>query len=444
MDGGERGPKILTISAVFGQFLALFPLAVLFCGAGLKRYELWVCAAVYAVWAAFYAAGRLCGGIAKELELSGKPSRKAQPVVRFLSRMAFVIPAGIFIAVILCADITSTALFYVLPGGAFAFFGAYGSVGKGYSDVFSRGWFALYFGAGLIAAAMLWSAHEEELAASGISQVCAGFGIMILLSALHANQTNIDVCTKQRAGGKSVLPSGLRRYNAFLITGICAAAIGLFLFAKPLAKLLGILVSLILNGILFVLGALGSCFRELPEDPSGNDPSGMTETIPPEPGSPALFYIVYALIVIVLLVALFYMRKQIWELIRSLFEPLFRAAKPSSDIPFYDEMLRSEANSLTPRARRRAERGLARRYRRESDPALKYRFGYALFLVRLGKTTRPPEPPDTTAVHREKGESAFGRDLGELSGVYDRVRYGETAPTAEELTEQERLLTEIK
>ena len=53
-------------------------------------------------------------------------------------------------------------------------------------------------------------------------------------------------------------------------------------------------------------------------------------------------------------------------------------------------------------------------------------------------------PVDTTTIHREKGESAFETDLGELSGVYNRVRYGEAAPTAEELSRQEQLLAGLK
>lgn len=443
METASRSPKILPISAIFGQFLALFPLAVAFCGIGLNRYVPWVYFVVFAVWAVFYAAGSFCGRLAHELELSGKPSRKAQPVVLFLSRAAVLVPTAAFIAVVLKTGITSTAFFYILPGGLIAFFGAHGSVGKGYSDIFSRGWFALYFAAGLIAAAMLWSTHEEELAADGIFQICAGFALIILLSALLANQTNIDVCTKQRAGGKSVLPSGLRRYNAVLITVICSATIGLFLFARPIAELIKLLFSLIIRGFLFVMESLSSCVHITPDDALPDNSGSISEIVKPEQPS-ALANIIYVLQGIVLIVVLFLLRKHIWSFIKSLIEPLFRAKKPPSDIPFYDEILVSDARKINPRARRRAERELARQYRRESDPARKYRFGYALFLIRLGKTNQPPLPVDTTTDHREKGELAFERDLGELSGVYNRVRYGNAAPTVEELARQERLLVEIK
>lgn len=442
MDKTTGNPKILTAAAVFGQFLALLPFAVAFCGLGIKRYEPWVYFAVYAVWAVFYAAGFFCGRLARELELSGRPSRKAQPAVMFISRAAVLVPAAVFIAVIMIAKISGMALFYVLPGGIIAFFGAHGSEGKGYTDKFSRGWFALYFISGLIAAVMLWSSHEEKLAADGISQICIGFAVMILLSALLANQTNIDLCTRQRAGGKSVLPDGLRRYNAVLITVICSVTIGLFLFAKPLAGFIKQLIALIMRGFLAVMETLGSCVWTEPEDIIPDSSANVSE---PQSGfTSAIADIMFVLLVIGMLIVLFKLRKHIRSLIKSVFEPLFRAKKPPSDIPFYDEILVSDARRLAPRARRRAERELARQYRRERDPALKYRYGYALFLVRLGKTDKPPFPADTTAVHREKGESAFERDLGELSGVYERVRYGDTAPTAEELIKQERILTEIK
>ncbi len=442
MDKTMDSPKILLAAAIFGQFLALLPFAVAFCGLGIKRYEPWVYFAVYAVWAVFYAAGFFCGRLAHELELSGKPSRKAQPAVMFISRAAVLVPVALFIAVIIITKISGMALFYVLPGGIIAFFGAHGSEGNGYTDKFSRGWFALYFVSGLIAAMLLWSSHEEKLAADGISQICIGFAIMILLSALLANQTNIDLCTKQRAGGKSVLPYGLRRYNAVLISVICSVTIGLFLFAKPLAGLIKQFIAMIIRGFLAVMEALSSCVWTEPEDivpdssaNAGELPSGYEGT---------LANIAFFLLIIGMLAVLFKLRKHIWSLIKSVFEPLFRAKTPPSDIPFYDEILMSDARGLTSRTRRRVERELARQYRRESDPTLKYRYGYALFLVRLGKTDKPPFPADTTSVHREKGESAFEKDLGELSGVYNRVRYGDTAPTAEELIKQEKLLTEIK
>ncbi len=436
-------PKILMTSAVFGQFLALFPLAVLFCCVGLNMYAPWVYIVIYAVWAVFYAAGYLCGKFAAEFEPGSRHSRKIKPLILFISRIAVLVPAGIFIAVVIAADITSTALFYVLPGGVIAFYGAHGSFGKSYSDVFSRGWVGLCFALGLVATVLMWSSHEEELSAQGIFRICVGFGALLLLAALHANQTNIDVCTRQRSEGKSVLPSGLRRYNALLVTGICTVAIGLFLFAKPLAGLMRSLISLLLSGVIFVFESLSSCVGKIPEDLPVGDPNAVVDAEPPKPTNP-LAEIVFVLLIIGMLVLLFKLRKQIWSSIKSLFAPLFRQSIASSDIPFCDEILTSDAKSLTPRARRRAERELAHRYRHENDPALKYRFGYALFLMRLGKTNQPPMPVDTTSIHREKGESAFERDLGELSGVYNRVRYGETAPTAEELSRQEQLLTEIR
>lgn len=437
-------PKILKFSAVFGQFLALFPFAVLLCGVGVNLYEPWLYLSAYAVWAAFYALGRLSGMLARELELSGKPSKKAQPVVLFLSRAAVIIPVGIFIAVVLAAELTTTAFYYVLPAGIIAYFGAHGSTGKGYSDVFSRGWFALYFIAAIVAAMMLWSTHDETLAADGIFQLCAGFALMVLISALLANQTNIDVCTKQRAGGKSVLPGGLRRYNAVLITVICSATIGLFLFARPLAGLVKLAVSLVVKGILSVFEFLGSLVRTAPDDGVSDPSAGSIGQLAPEEPASIFANIVFVLLIFGLILLAVRLRKQIWSAIKYIFEPLFRKGREASDIPFYDEFLVSDARRLTPKARRRAERELNKQYKRESDPSRKYRFGYALFLVRLGKTSRPPEPPDTTTVHREKGESAFKTDLGELSGVYDRVRYGEAAPTAEELARQEQLLAELK
>lgn len=240
-----------------------------------------------------------------------------------------------------------------------------------------------------------------------------------------------------------MLPNGLRRYNALLITGICTAVIGLFLFAKPLAELLKELFSLLLGGIFLVFDSLNGCVHEMPEDIPTGDPNGIVDLEKPKPTS-LLAEIAFVLLIIGMLVLIFKMRRQIWSSLRSFFAPLFRRSDESADLPFSDEILNSDAKSFTSRSRRRAERELIRRYSRESDPALKYRCGYALFLMRLGRTSSPPLPADTTTVHREKGESEFERDLGELSEVYNRVRYGENTPTAEELARQEELLAEIR
>lgn len=442
MEKTSRSRGILMFAAVSGQFLALLPLAVAFSGLGAGGFQPWIYCAVYAVWGVFYAAGHFSGKLARESELSGKPSRKAQPVVLFLSRAAVIIPAAAMIAVMIIARVTELAVFYVLPGGIITFFGAHRGVAKGYSDVFTRAWFALYFGLALLVSVMLWSSHDEQLLSGGITRLCVGFAVMIVLSAVLTNQTNIDVCTRQRSGGRAVLPEGLRRYNALLITALFAAVAGLFLLAEPLSKLVTALISVIVRGVLFIFEKLSGCVSTVPGDETPNEPGGSVGDLPTD-GANSLADLVFVLILIALAAIIFLLRKQIWSFIKSLFEPLFRK-RSSADIPFSDEIFVSDARTLSPKARRRAERELARRYRKESDPARRYRFGYALFLVRLGKTSRPPEPPDTTSVHREKGESAFRRDLGELSGVYNRVRYGESAPTAEELSRQEKLLAELK
>ncbi len=291
---------------------------------------------------------------------------------------------------------------------------------------------------------MLWSTHEEELAANGIFQLCIGFALIILISALLANQTNIDVCTKQRAGGKSVLPSGLRRYNALLIVVICSVTIGLFLFARPLAELVKLVISLIGRGILFIFRLLGSLVQtDLDSTEPDPAPGDVGQIVPSEPAS-ILANVVFVLLIFSMILLIFRLRRQIWSAIKSIFEPLFRKGKEGADIPFYDEFLVSDSRKLTPRARRRAERELVKQYARESDPSRKYRFGYALFLLRLGKTNQPPIPADTTSAHREKGESAFETNLGGFSETYNRVRYGNSTPTVEELAHQEEFLNDIK
>ena len=113
----------------------------------------------------------------------------------------------------------------------------------------------------------------------------------------------------------------------------------------------------------------------------------------------------------VLIILVIAFRKPIWNAIKNLFAPLFKNRKKAADVPFYDEITESSAKTLTPKAQKRAERELSKQYERENSPERKYRLGYALFLAKLRRTKCPPEPSDTTDIHREKGASAFNENL---------------------------------
>lgn len=436
--------KILRVAAAAGQLAALLPFAVMFGGLGAGGYVFWHFCVIYSVWSAFCAAGYLCSKAADELKAGGRTAKKARPLVNFASRAAVLLLCAAFAAVCVWRGLDAPPYLYVLPASVVAYFGGYNNVGKSYSDIFSRGWFVLYLVTAVLTAGILWISRDpfdESVFSEGNRILCVGFAVMIVLSAALANQTNIDICTKQRDAGKSALPSGLRRYNVLLIVGICAASVGMFLFAKPLAELLSAGAAAVARGVLRVLEYLGSCIASAPGDELY--PSEIGEALPTPEEPSRLADPLFALAVVGSAVALFAFRRQIAEFFKTLFAPLFGNRRGGIETPFSDEFFTSDRKLPLRKSVRKTERGLIRQYRGESVPERKYRLGYALFLLKLRGTSLPPEASDTTAVHREKGERAFNTELAELTEVYDRVRYGDSAPTPEELSRQERLLDEL-
>lgn len=426
--------RALSAAAVFAQLLSLFPFLCVTEGAN-GEFVWWHYPLYFAVLAAFYALGRLLSAWAEGSGFSSKQRGWAL----FASRAAVALPAAVFVIVCAALRLSSGLYLYVLPACLIAYFGGHHTVGMVYSDVFSRGWFLLYFVTSVICSGMLWFSRDEEISGSGGFQLCLVFGVLIVLAAVLTNQTNIDVRTAQRSSGRSVLPRGLRGYNAALIAAVCAVTVGLFLFAKPLAVLLG-------NGIRALLALILSLFRggEQLDVEDGMEFEQDTEAMDFTDADNAVYQLLNVLAWVVMISLAIKFRRQIWEAVKGLFAPLFKENARSEELPFVDEVSDSDAKSESERARRKSEQQLLRRYKRESDPTAKYRMGYELFLRRLSRSPLPQVPSDTTTIHRQKGTEALRRE--EISGmvsVYNEVRYGERVPTAEELAAQEQILREL-
>lgn len=75
------------------------------------------------------------------------------------------------------------------------------SVGRDYSEVFSREWFGVYFVAAVIAAVLLSFTHNDFICSAGMTQLCVSFGALIIGAAVLTNQTNIDVQTRSVLAG---------------------------------------------------------------------------------------------------------------------------------------------------------------------------------------------------------------------------------------------------
>ncbi len=423
------------IAAVAAKFLSLYPLVVLtvgICGGG---WNVLFAALLYAVIAVFFAAGYFCGAFAKSRTFS----RKIKPLAVFASRAAVAVPVLAFVTVCSVFELSAGLYLYALPAAVIAFFGGYGTYGKGYGDIFSSGWFILYFLMAIFTAVLLWFTHDESIYSGGVLRLSVGFGALVVLSAVLANQTNIDTLTLQRSKGMSVLPKGLRSYNAAMAAAISAVTVALFLFAKPLAGAVGEVLKALTRFIL-------SLFKDTDEESGNADEEFLHtgENIEYNNGDDTLFILVEALVAAALVVLAIRFRRQIWEFLKELFAPLFREREQPGALPFADEISDSDAKRSA-RSRKRTERELLKRYRGETDPMLKYRKGYALFLLKLSCTPFAGVSSDTTSAHLVKGGRAFdAAELPDMIRTYDNIRYGERVPTKEELSRQEEIICGLK
>lgn len=427
--------EILNGMALLCRTLALFPFVVLTC-AGVGEYVWWHYLAFFAMTAVFYAVGYLAGKI---IAVAHFP-KVVKPLAVFASRAAVLLPIAAFVILTELLDLSAMLYLYALPAGIIAYFSGYRAYGQEYSDLFSMGWFALFFVASIIACIILNFSHVPELYSAAVLQLCVVFGLMIVLASLLANQTNIDQRTRQRSSGKSVLPNGLRGYNAMLIGGISAATVALFLLAKPTATLIVRGISAFIALILELIRDHGA---ELEYEPAlgGDEAVGNLA----DPADNTFYNIAWALLIILALIAVIRFRRQILGFFKDFFAPLFRESKREFSQPFADEITDTVSKSDSERSRRRSEQQLLRRFRRESDPRKKFRMGYKLFMLRLSRSAFPLLPCDTTSVHAQKGVYAFQRgDIDEMVRVYNEVRYGGKIPAPEQLEAQQKLIEDIK
>ena len=229
-----------------------------------------------------------------------------------------------------------------------------------------------------------------------------------------------------------------------MIAVVGAVILALFLFAKPFGNAI---LECIKAVVRFLLSLLNRGRADVDDDNelAENTSDVIDYTTNENPYADLLMFLLAA--GIVFLVVKF--RRQIWGFIREIFAPLFKEPVREESAPFFDEVSSSGDAKYASRSSARTERELLKKYRRETDPAMKYREGYELFLMRLGRSAFPQLPTDTTTLHTDKGGKAFGgrvpeEEISRMVRTYDRVRYGGEIPDNNELEQLDRLLDDIR
>ncbi len=439
-ENASRNHSFLTVLAYVGQFVALFPFFTAFEVLGAGAFAVWHFPLFYGIWLAFWAAGILVGVLIRRMENRRKVSKKLLPFMYFLAKTGFLLPAAIFITfgIWLRADIS--LCFFALLGGIAIYYGGSLYVGRPYSEVFSKAWFMLYTVAAVTFTVLFSLSENNKAAPRGKFLLCMGFAVIVLFSAIIINQANVDACTNQRDRGRTVLPWGLRRYNALLGVGVFVVALGLFAFARPIAAFFRSVIGALIQAFVYIM-------EFFDRDEPGGEPNtsmSMEENVEFVNSDGVFIDVVVNISAVILIVLIFIFREPIIAGIKNFFSFLFKKRNRGNNSPFADEITKSSVKSPSKRIKKKAERELERRYSRETSPNRRYRLGYALFLTRLSRTDAPPEPADTTDVHCEKGESVFKENLRGLSETYAMVRYADVQPTEEELSAQNELLRRIR
>ncbi len=437
----SKGNIILSAAAVFCQFLSVFPFAVLSEGVGFEEFVFWRFTAYYGVFAVFYTAGFIGCAMVSGAGLSGNMKR----IAVMGSKIGIIVPAAAFIIVQNALKLSTGLYIYIFPAAVIMYAGGYLSHGRGYSDIFTRAWFALFFVSGVIVSAFLWLTHDEELKNTGCFMLCAAFGLLIILSAALTNQTNIDVRTLQRSGGMTVLPKGLRNYNTRLITAVGALIVGLCLFSKPIANAVSHFFKTAAHFLFSLIKGNGNGNTVPVND---NEVTKNPFVIPWDNRSEFIWGSLTAVLAAVIFVVIIKFRRQILSFFKEITSPLFKEKSEPENVPFADEITEFTPERARRTAARKKIKQLYKKFLKENDPAARYRMGYLLYLRSLEQTPFKSIPSDTTDVHLTKGIKAFGQRecsgaLPQMTEIYNAVRYGNYTPNREELLKQEEIIKQI-
>lgn len=428
--------KALRVIAMIGIFTAVFPFVVLCEGIGFERFVWWHYITFYAVFAVFFAWGMLCASWGT----NPTHSRSFRPKALFISRAAFVLPTIVFFIVCGALELSSGLFVYILPAALIAYKGGYSAAGKDYSEIFGQGWFALFFVAAVISGGLLWFTHDESVMSAGGLQLCIAFGLLIVISAILTNQTNIDICTHQRDSGKMALPKGLRAYNTKLCVGVSIVTVGLFLLAPAFARFAARVIKRFIALML-------SLIRGREYSPTEDDILSSTEgsTIDYNVSDNALMDLLYVVVIAVLVFLAVKYRRQIGDFFRDMFSFMFKERDSGSDYAYYDEVSEISEMTYSPRSRRKLEQQLYKEFVKETDCVKKYRVGYRLMLLRLADTPFAAVTTDNTDIHRIKGENGLRTEkVRSIVSTYNKVRYSNYTPTMAEMTFAEKFIEDIR
>lgn len=269
-----------------------------------------------------------------------------------------------------------------------------------------------------------------------------------------SNQSNLETLMERGSHGLEYLPRRIRSFNLGLVVGLYVLLAALYLFRDPIGTVLSRLGDLLLaaaRAVYQFLAMLFSGFADTPADPAADPlPQNDMQFIPQNDYSDIINLILWIFFIALLVVVVWYYRRQILDALRELFgalaDHLYRLFHPSGrqvqtereSVDYIDEITelpRGRKNLRTRDGRSLRRWKLAyRRYRKMPDGPEKYREGYRLILLWLSLKKKPQEKSRTpreifTATSQEIPSPAYRQ----TTDGYEEIRYGEEPVSAQEM-----------
>lgn len=312
-----------------------------------------------------------------------------------------------------------------------------------FSDVFTLVWLGVYVAETFlcyILSAVMQDDHKGLVGAGKI--IVYLFIIMALITVLLINQSNIETQINQRRNINLIVPKGLKRYNAKLISIVGIVLIAALIFKDYIAAALSWFVKVtfqIIDKLLFNIRFQTSSYVQ----PEEEMPSGEA-IISGESGHDYMIYIV-AVITVVLVIAF---RKQILSFFKKLGMKIFGklSADKSSEHDLYDYTDSYERLDLkSEKIKRETKENCLKQFKKEKNPTVKYRLGYKLYLMWLAPRSKAAVAGATVEQQNEQAQMHYhgNMDTNSIANRYTNIRYNDSEASDNDITQMEELIEQL-
>lgn len=288
-----------------------------------------------------------------------------------------------------------------------------------------------------------------------ISTLSLPFGMMVVVSLVLLNQGNIDGMMERRRHNKASLPGKIRVYNLIIVSGMLLVIFAALLFGDQifaalvwLAKRLALMVVYIVMGILWLLGRNQ---QDGEAGGGGKQDTAIYEQLAKGASANPWWNILYILLIGLAVYLLVSNRKAIFRSIRDWFSRFgaaiynflmgrFQFRDMGAEEGYYTDDVEALTQDDRPQEsaafhNKRELKKALKQWQKLTDPVQKVRDGYRLMVMTSKMGESGVVSSDTTGqILGKNRETSMEPVFRQMNPVYDRVRYGDMAPSAEEIS----------